>query len=411
MKDYQLIFINGTPLSDSLFDSHIITYLKELQKAGRGADILLSLTEDADAESEPCRHSRERLKEIPGLNVIFLKQTPMKKGFRPLMKNLSSTLTRIKMDHPRIIFHANSYLTGYILLRVLGSERKQKVIVDFKGILPQECLHYDPVILPMRVLRYLLALYMQRHICAGADALTVVSQAFKTHLAGCHDLNPDRIHVVPSCVDTEIFRYDPEIRTQIRKNLGLGDACVILYNGSLRKWQLPEQMFAFFKTILQKKRDMRFLFLTSETDKARQYFTDSGIPGERFHVIRALGRDLAGYLMAGDVGLLLRKQDLVNHVASPTKFAEYLGCGLPVLCTDGIGDISSLVRAENLGWIMKDPFSRVEREEILEQINKAPREFLSDGERSRRFQIALREFSWNNRIPRLLELYEKLVRT
>jgi len=411
MKDYQLIFINGTPLSVSLFDSHIITYLKKLQEAGKGADFLISLTEDADVESESCRRHKKMLQEIPGLSVIFLKQTSATGGFRPLEQILSSTLSHMNPTHPRIIFHANSYLTGYALLRVLGLARKQKVIVDFKGILPQECLYYDPMTLPMRVLRYFLALHMQRYICARTDALTVVSQAFKSHLITHYNLNPDRIYMVPSCLDAGIFRYDPENRRRTREKLGLSDAPVILYSGSLWKWQLPERMFALFKIAHQKKKDIRFLFLTNETEKARQYFTDSGIPVDQFHVLCAMGAEMADYLMAGDVGLLLRKQDLVNQVASPTKFAEYLGCGLPVLCTEGIGDISSLVRRENLGWLMKNPFSSQEMEKILDQIQKTPREFLSDGERSRRFQIATREFSWNNYIPRILELYEKLSRT
>ena len=52
----------------------------------------------------------------------------------------------------------------------------------------------------------------------------------------------------------------------------------------------------------------------------------------------------------GDVGLLLRDDLPVNRVASPTKFAEYCLCGLPVLTTPYVGDFSEYVRQFSLGY-------------------------------------------------------------
>ena len=37
---------------------------------------------------------------------------------------------------------------------------------------------------------------------------------------------------------------------------------------------------------------------------------------------------------------------------APTKFAEYLLCGLPVVMTAGIGDFSQLAKKENLGIVL-----------------------------------------------------------
>ena len=54
-------------------------------------------------------------------------------------------------------------------------------------------------------------------------------------------------------------------------------------------------------------------------------------------------------LSAADFGLLLRENNIVNNVASPTKFAEYLMAGLPVIISNGIGDFSYFVRFKNVG--------------------------------------------------------------
>jgi glycosyltransferase involved in cell wall biosynthesis len=58
---------------------------------------------------------------------------------------------------------------------------------------------------------------------------------------------------------------------------------------------------------------------------------------------------VALYLSAGDLGLLPRRPSLVNQVASPVKFAEYLAAGLPVLTNQGVGDYSELVHREGIG--------------------------------------------------------------
>lgn len=113
--------------------------------------------------------------------------------------------------------------------------------------------------------------------------------------------------------------------------------------------------------------------------------------------------------MAADLAVIFRKQDLVNRVACPTKFAEYLGCGLPVLCTEGIGDLSQLVRSNNLGWIMQDPFSDDEMQKIAASVKQAPAEFFANEARLRRSKVASQNFSWDKRIDAVIKRYEKLL--
>ena len=50
----------------------------------------------------------------------------------------------------------------------------------------------------------------------------------------------------------------------------------------------------------------------------------------------------------------MRADDPVNRVASPTKFAEYALCGLPVAISSGIGDYSERVVNESAGFLVDD---------------------------------------------------------
>ena len=58
-------------------------------------------------------------------------------------------------------------------------------------------------------------------------------------------------------------------------------------------------------------------------------------------------------LLAGaDYGFLLRKDDPVNKVSSPTKFAEYISAGLNIIMTDCIGDFSDYAFINQMGIVL-----------------------------------------------------------
>lgn len=40
---------------------------------------------------------------------------------------------------------------------------------------------------------------------------------------------------------------------------------------------------------------------------------------------------------------------------SPTRMAEVLGCGLPVVANEGVGDVADIVRQNNVGVIVEGP--------------------------------------------------------
>jgi glycosyltransferase involved in cell wall biosynthesis len=65
-------------------------------------------------------------------------------------------------------------------------------------------------------------------------------------------------------------------------------------------------------------------------------------------------KDIPTTLAAGDYGLLLREPSVTNQVAAPVKFAEYLACGLPVICSDCIGDYPNFIREHNAGIVINE---------------------------------------------------------
>jgi hypothetical protein len=60
-----------------------------------------------------------------------------------------------------------------------------------------------------------------------------------------------------------------------------------------------------------------------------------------------------------DAGIFYIKPSFSKRSSSPTKLAEFLGCGKPCLINFGIGDTASVVQGENVGIVLKD-FSKSE---------------------------------------------------
>ena len=62
-------------------------------------------------------------------------------------------------------------------------------------------------------------------------------------------------------------------------------------------------------------------------------------------MIEAAYHEVNSYLNAADAGFLLREQNPLNEVASPTKFAEYCLTGLPVIMQNTVKDAFEMARS------------------------------------------------------------------
>ena len=130
-----------------------------------------------------------------------------------------------------------------------------------------------------------------------------------------------------------------------------------------------------------------------------------GVPETDYTVLSVAPRDVSAYLSASDAGLAFIKPCFSKIASSPTKYAEYLACGLPLIINAGIGDSESLLE-DNVGTFVSD-FSESQLENAAVKIDHLVLD--RDNTRQRTRQIAERKFDVSSvGVQRYLRLYERV---
>jgi hypothetical protein len=137
--------------------------------------------------------------------------------------------------------------------------------------------------------------------------------------------------------------------------LRLNDCFTFVYSGSLDGWYLTEEMVDFFASVVRKRSGAHLLWLTRGShERVRQLMSARGIGAEHFSVRSVTPKEMPAYLAAGDAGISFIKRCLSKLASSPTKNAEYLACGLPIVINSGIGDSDRLAEETDAAVLIED---------------------------------------------------------
>lgn len=160
-------------------------------------------------------------------------------------------------------------------------------------------------------------------------------------------------HVVIPCLVNSGFQFKPlskEEKSAIRQNHGIhSETFLMVYSGSVSGWQSFGLVKNTLGSLLKESENAALLFLSppdQHIEEMQQEF-----PGRVFRAW-VKHREVTPLLSACDYGVLIRERSVTNRVASPTKFAEYLGAGLPVIISEGIGDYADFVRNNRCGIVL-----------------------------------------------------------
>lgn len=340
---------------DPLGQTQVLPYLKQLAEVG--VEFTLLSFERSIAYTEEGRQRCSRLDDELKHHGIDWHWLPYHKA-----PSLPATAydafagyrlaRRLVRENQIELVHARSHIPATIALR-LKQRLGTKMIFDVRGLMADEYVdanHWRKDSVPYRLTKN-----AERRALAAADGVVTLTQKIWNVIKdgeGLRDRNVSHT-VIPCCADLKVFRFDANARAHRRGELGITDRFVIVYSGSIDGWYLTEEMCDFFVSLRKEKPNAFFLWLTpGNRERITKLMEDRGIANEDFKIISALASDVPSYLSAAEAGLAFIKPCFSKQASSPTKYAEYLGCGLPLVINAGIGDSDALITDEKAGALV-----------------------------------------------------------
>ena len=150
----------------------------------------------------------------------------------------------------------------------------------------------------------------------------------------------------------DFHKVDPIKTKTLKKDLGIPEASkVISYLGSVGGWYMTREMFAFFKLL---DPGWHMLILTKDDpEKVRGEAVTVGIDPERLTITYVERKSLPLYMALSQISVFFIRNSFSKIASSPTKHAELMGMGIPVVCND-IGDTGIIINKTKSGLLVND---------------------------------------------------------
>jgi hypothetical protein len=173
-----------------------------------------------------------------------------------------------------------------------------------------------------------------------------------------------RVHVIPCCANLERIAAARCERHDMRRALGLEGCTVMVYVGKFPNWSMPGAMADLHRLAAQLIDRFHFLILTQgDGYMIRSELTRTGVDPATYTITSAPPEQVGAYLAASDFAITLIRPTRSTIAQSPTKLGEYLGAGLPVVFSAGVGDLDELI-SPDLGVRVADDSPDVHRRVI-----------------------------------------------
>jgi glycosyltransferase involved in cell wall biosynthesis len=353
----RVLYISYHGLLEPLGSSQVVPGVQALAADHRLT--VLSFEKPVRGSQEDARDHQALAERLAAQGIEWLRLRYHKRPSLPAtLYDIAQGLAAASRRHasaPWDLAHARGYVPGAIawgLKRLFGLP----YLFDVRGLQAEEYVdagHWSP-----RGVKFRLTKWMEQRILREADGLVTLTEAIRPALrrfpglAGRPALPPWA--VIPTCVDLDRFRFDETERVRRRAELGVGDHLVLVYAGSIGTWYLLEEMLACFAAARALDARWRLLLLLNgDPAPARRALRRRGYEEGREAFLRcARPEEVPGYLSAADAGIAFIRACFSKRSSSPTKYAEYLACGLPLIINAGVGDGDALVSRERAGVLV-----------------------------------------------------------
>jgi glycosyltransferase involved in cell wall biosynthesis len=340
-------------LREPLVQTQVLPYLRQLAAAGIKVHLLTFEPQlrNSWGEGEQTKQ-RERLM-AEGISWFFLtyhKRPSVPATIYDIVAGARFAVRMVRREGVNVL-HARAHVPMAMALWARHFANV-KTIFDIRGLMAEE--YAESGIWSERSLPFRLVKRLERKGIQRANQIVVLTERMRDWLVANNLKRAEEIEVIPCCVD--FARVDnSQIEVRVTEDLPTNDRFEVVYAGSLGGLYLVEEMGRFFKALKELRPDAFFCILSiSPPEQAAAALKRAGLSDRDFDIRAVSPTEVPAYLRRARLGISFRKPTFAQIAASPTKIAEYLAVGLPVVCNAGIGDMDELVTSERLGVVLRD---------------------------------------------------------
>ncbi len=356
---------------EPLVETQVVAYLRQLARGGVRVHLLTF--EPQPVETWPAAERDAVRARLAAHGIEWHARTYHKRPTLPatiydIISGAQFARRLIRREGLSIV-HARSHVAAAMgALATRGT--RARLLFDIRGFMPEE--YTDAGLWPAGGYLYRVAKAAERRLLAAADGYVVLTEKARQILFPAHAQNGHArpVEVIPCCVDLEHFdAIQADARVEVRRELGIAAGRrVFVYVGSLGGWYLTDETADLLATAHRHDPQTFSLILTqSQPAQIVERLRARGVGERDFMVRRVSPAEMPRYLQAADVAVSFIKPCYSKQSSSPTKMAEYLAAGLPVICNRGIGDVDELIETDRVG-VLLDEFDEASYLRALEAI-------------------------------------------
>lgn len=371
-----VLYLTYDGLTDGLGRSQVLPYIFGLSKKGHHFTVISFEKPGRFPEGKKAIEDLCTAHSVDWIPLTYTASPPVISTIYDILR-LRRCVRNLHWKKNFDIIHCRSYITSLVGLHM---KRKFGVrfLFDMRAFYADERVDGGLWNLQNPVFRAVYNFFKHKEVEFLSEADHSISLTTKgkhiIHSWKNIERQPVAVEVIPCCADLDHFnpsQIQVQLQSELRSKLNLcSDDFVITYLGSVGTWYMLDEMLDFFKVLLEKRPDSKFLFITPDEPKSILYAAEKrGIPTHRFAIDKADREEVPTYLSLANAAIFFIKPVFSKSGSSPTKHGEMLGMGLPVIANAGVGDVDSIIEETNSGILIRE-FTTDAYEKAVVQLDK-----------------------------------------
>lgn len=367
----KVLYISYDGMTDPLGQSQVLPYIIELTKQGYRFTILSFEKKKRYASERKIIEKIAGEASIQWVPLFFTARPPILSKIYDRWQLMRKAFQLQRQEQFDIV-HCRSYIASEAGLR-LKKKKGVKFLFDMRGFWADERVDNGQWDLKKPFYKRIYRHYKKKEkdFLLNADGIVSLTKAAKDFLLAKPDYKDISIEVIPCCADLDHFNFNKiskERSDELRNELGiLPGKKIVIYLGSIGGWYMTHEMFAFYKRLLWKYPDFVMLILTKDGKAAVIQEAMAGdIPPDKIFVTYARRDEVPAYLGISNCSIFFIRPSFSKTASSPTKHAELMGMGIPVICNN-IGDTGNIIEATRTGVIV-NAFSDNDYDKAVERL-------------------------------------------